>query len=174
MAGLHKFGFFSAPGLPGRLASAELVMENLCPVLGFHGGVVTAKDLLFLESDHDKRQHLKRDLELLERFGQEFLNKKKQPKAAERVLFAHQRWTAADWSKAHWDGEHGSSHALRTHVSGAGRPSSAPASHFRKPASESPSRRPASASRRPVSDSLMGRAPRTVFLSDDCRNSGQT
>jgi hypothetical protein len=152
---LHRLGFFSAPDVPKRVASAKLVQRNLFPILDpKQHGFVTAKDMLFLEKDLDKRQRIKRELELRSRFGQQAAARKQPLRSAEELLMAHRNWSPDEWMAAYWDGEHGSRPTSPVAGAGPRRPSSA-INSSRRPLSAS-----SSASRklfRPSSAPSLGR-----------------
>jgi hypothetical protein len=107
VAGLDRLGFFSAPGLPERVASPELVLQNLFPVLDPHShGVVRARDFLIWEANPTKQRLAKRELNLIARLGRDVAAETKLPKNAERMLFAPRRWHCEEWLAAYWDGSH--------------------------------------------------------------------
>mmetsp|Transcript_52283 Transcript_52283/g.113968 ORF Transcript_52283/g.113968 Transcript_52283/m.113968 type:complete len:1162 (-) Transcript_52283:57-3542(-) len=61
--GLNEYGFFNLDYLPAEVASEELVLQNLFPLLDSGGcSCVTADQLLFLELDKDKRERIKQEL----------------------------------------------------------------------------------------------------------------
>mmetsp|Transcript_29715 Transcript_29715/g.67276 ORF Transcript_29715/g.67276 Transcript_29715/m.67276 type:complete len:397 (-) Transcript_29715:86-1276(-) len=68
--GLRDMGFFSLEGLPQTLATEELVLENLYPLLDQGGhGCITPDQLLFLEKDKEKRARIERQLARIREHG---------------------------------------------------------------------------------------------------------
>lgn len=61
--GLENFGYFTSDDLPHEVATTEMVLINLFPLLDQSGcGCVTADQVLFLEGDRPKRDRIKEEL----------------------------------------------------------------------------------------------------------------